>query len=179
MPYLIAVNNLENGTKWQNPLSEEEYLQLRKGIFKGKNVVALIPATLFPVRSNNAKNFFKDFFLPTTLQHALKVKNLAEKIFAFIFSLILDLATLPIRIVTSVPRIIFNYFQPETLLYGYLMGQRVDKKLIEADTLSVRLEWGSHSNDQQQQHWEEQTVNLRAVHDVVKHEQKADKALIP
>ena len=75
MPNYLKVSNLENNTSWEKHLSHDEYLQAI-GTLEGKNTVALIPATFKAVRDDNWKNFSKDFFLPTTVNRAIKVGKL-------------------------------------------------------------------------------------------------------
>lgn len=100
--------------------------------------ISMLPATLFPVRTNNPSNFSKDFFLPTTLNHAINTQNTFKKVIALIGAIFLDLLTLPIRLITSAPRALFNahYQNP---LKAFLIEKNADKVFIDTDTVNVQF----------------------------------------
>ena len=72
----------------------------------------------FRIRVNDFKkmqeNFAKDFFLPTTLNHAVKVQNIVLKVFAILASLVLDtvtfVSTLDINL-TMLDQILLSFFK--------------------------------------------------------------------
>jgi len=136
----IKVYNPNNRTMWDRNLSNEEFKQVEE-YCKSRNSVGIISATFKPVRTNNMKDFAKDFFLPTTINRAIKVQNTVGRIFAILFSLVLDTITFPIRLLTCIPRVISNSKQGEHPLFKYLKDQMVDKKLIESDHVLVQLGW--------------------------------------
>ncbi len=178
MPFSIKISNSDNNSAWEKQLTSSEYQQVEDYV-KGKNAVSIIPATFKPVRTNNLKNFSKDFFLPTTVNHAIKVQNMVGKIFAILASLVLDVLTFPIRLLTVIPRVISNAKQEENQLRKYLIIEGVDKKLLESDHVKVRLEWEEtsqsptsfwttndgvqHSKHSQENHWREKNVNFIEV----------------
>lgn len=100
--------------------------------------VSLLCATLYPVRTNNLNNFSKDFFLPTLINHALKVESTAFKALAIIGAVFLDLITFPIRLLTFIPTLIVNALKPESSLHRYLRETGWDK-IIERDSVEVSL----------------------------------------
>lgn len=175
MPFNIKVSSLGNNAVWEKQLTRDEYQKV-KDYAKGKDTVSIVPATFKPVRTNNWKNFSKDFFLPTTINHAVKVQHTVRKIFAILASLILDVLTFPVRLLTVIPRVISNAKQSENPLQTYLIAEGVDKKLLEADHVRVRLEWEKtsqfpihfwttndgveHSKHGQENHWLEKNVNF-------------------
>ena len=67
MPFSIRISNLANNSAWEKQLTSPEYQQV-KDYGKGENTVSIIPATFKPVRTNNLKNFSKDFFLGVQLR---------------------------------------------------------------------------------------------------------------
>lgn len=154
MTNYIRVSNLENNTVWQKQLSDKEYHPV-SGFTRSEHTIAIIPATLKPVRTNNLKNFSKDFFLPTTINHAIKAHHIACKFFAILPALALDGITLPIRFLTCVPRIWSNAGKEVHPLKKYLINESVDKKLLESDHVRVRLGWKSN--------WLEHNVNFIEV----------------
>jgi hypothetical protein len=177
MPYSLTISNLENTTSWEKQLTPEEFQQV-KSYAVGLGVVS-VPATLKPVRTNNLQNFAKDFFLPTLINHALKVEHTVGKIFAILGALILDSLTFPIRLLTCIPRVISNAHQEQNPLKKYLIDENVDPKLLESDYVRVRLEWEKtsqsptsywttedgvqHSKHSQEKHWQEKNVNFIEV----------------
>lgn len=137
----IDISNAEGTLVWGKELSGEEYEEVREYVNTGRNSVSLISALWKPVRTNNLKNFAKDFVLPTMINRALRVENIACKIFAILAALVLDVCTLPIRCVTFIPRIIVNKKQGENGLRQYLIDENVDDQLLISDHVRVKLEW--------------------------------------
>lgn len=133
----IKVINEKNNTIWERQLTAEEFAYA-KSTCKGKNSVGMTIALLIPVRTNNGSNFARDFFLPISINHVIKIERIALKIFAFIAALFLDLITLPIRLLTSIPRIIANA-KKTTPLQKYLEAQGIEKEILKADYLKVEL----------------------------------------
>lgn len=176
MPNYIKVSNLENKTVWEKQLNEEEVQQVKGYIKECKSTVSLISATFKPVRTNNLSNFSKDFFLPTTVNHAIKVQNTVGRIFAVLASLVLDAVTFPIRLLTCIPRVISNSKQKENPFRKYLIDEGVDKKILESDHVRVKLGWEKtnqdcytkwtdkdgkvHTKYHQKQYWEKEPVNF-------------------
>jgi hypothetical protein len=168
MPFYIKVSNLDNNAVWETQLTSKEYERV-KDYIKGKSTVAIFPATLKPIRTNNLTNFTKDFFLPTTLNHATKVHHVVGKVFAILGSLFLDSLTFPIRLLTCIPRIISNAREEENIFRKYLIGRAVDEKILAADHVRVKLGWECQSEVpvnhkySQEQHWREVNVNFIEV----------------
>jgi hypothetical protein len=140
MTNYIKVSNLDNKTYWQKELTNEEF-QTVKTYVEGKNTVNLIRAAVIPVRTNNFKNFSKDFFLPTVVNHALKVQHEVGEVFAILGALVLDVTLFPIRLFTCIPRVISNAKQKENALCKYLKAEGVSKRLLASDHVRVILEW--------------------------------------
>ena len=60
--------------------------------------------TVLPIRTNRAS----DLFFPALMNLVMKTKDLANNFFAIIGAMMWDLATLPIRCVTFLPRLAYN-----------------------------------------------------------------------
>lgn len=177
MPY-IKVTNPENNCTWKQQLSIENFQKI-KGNLKGRGTVAILPAALIPVRTNNLENFAKDFFLPTTINHAIKVNNTVLKIFAILVSLVLDTITFPIRLLTCIPRIISNAAHKKDPLLKYLIGQGVGKNVLASSHILVKISWeetsifptimetdengNSHATYGKEKRWQETTYNFIEV----------------
>jgi hypothetical protein len=142
----IRVTNLENKSRWQKTLSNEEFEQVKLFCVRRKSI-GPFSAILKPVRTNNAKNFVKDFFLPTTLNQSAKVKQLAVKTFAVIAALFMDLPTIPIRALTCIPRMRINAKLEEHPMLTYLKGQGADKSLLKSDKIRIKLIWQTPTPD--------------------------------
>ncbi len=148
MAYYIKVQNIENSLVWESNLTEQEFNKV-KNWGAGHRTASIVAATVIPVRTNNLKNFSKDFFLPTTINHAVKVQNIVDKIFAVLAALPLDVLTFPVRLLTCIPRIISNTKQEEHLLRQYLINQNVDKKILENDHVRVTFMREEYSEELQ------------------------------
>ncbi len=175
MPTYVQVTNPQNNLSWEKQLSNEELAQVRD-IAKGQPTINIFPATLKPVRTDNWENFSKDFFLPTLVNHAIKVQHAVGKIFAILGALILDLITFPIRLITCIPRVLNNSKKSENPLYQYLQANGVDRNISESDHVTVKLGWEStsqyptsqwttrdgvfHQKHSQEQHWYKKPVNF-------------------
>jgi len=145
MPNYIEVTNLNNGTKWEKQFLSEDSSQIIDYSVGRKNI-DLLSALFFPVRTNNIKNFAKDFLLPTTFNYPIKIQNIVVKVFAIFSSIFIDIITFPIRLITCIPRKISNEQQQQQhLLLNYLKQQNVDKKLIDSDYVRVKLYWETTS----------------------------------
>lgn len=175
MPNLLRVSNVHNNTVWEKHLSDAELPTVQE-FTKGASTIAILPATFRPVRTHNLVDFSKDFFLPTVINHAIYVQNIAGKFFAIIFGIALDLVTFPLRVITVIPRVISNTVKEENTLHKYLRTQGADAKLLADDYVKVKLEWNRtsqtptsalttrdgtvHRRYGQEKHWFEKTVNF-------------------
>jgi len=95
---------------------------------------------LIPVRTHTLQALSEDLFFPNLIHTALKIDNLALKIFMIIGSVIWDVISLPIRIVTLIPRMIFNESKTSHPFYQYLIEQRVDQRILDRDFVYVTWE---------------------------------------
>lgn len=112
---------------------------------RGRKSVNFFAATLYPVRTNTLANFAKDAFLPTVMNHAIKVENTALRVLAIIGALFLDLITSPIRLLAAVPRIVLNMFKGEQILFLYLQnlghGDVLNSDSVKVSLLQRGLGW--------------------------------------
>lgn len=98
--------------------------------FMSCKVVNLLPALLIPVRTNAWKNFSQDFFFPTTVHHATRIKGVVRQIFAILGALLLDIFTLPIRLFTALPRHLYIISHPHPF-YKEIQN-KIQKRMPEA-----------------------------------------------
>ncbi|MEC7840152.1 MAG: hypothetical protein VX777_08960 [Chlamydiota bacterium] len=120
--------------------TEKEVYDEVKKCAKSKGTLSPFTATLVPVRTNNLKNFAKDLFFPTIANQVPRINSVAGKIFAGLGALILDLMTFPVRLLTSVPRVLASSKAKNHALYKFLVKNGVAIKNINVDTLKVNLE---------------------------------------
>ena len=139
MEYLIKVKNLDNRASWSKPLSVEEYNECKNHCAQSRYTIYGIEPLIYPVRANSFKNFAKDFFFPSLINLALKVDSFILGLFAATLALALDIVTLPIRAVTTLPMAFFNACRCEQSLKTYLKQQNVDSHLFESDSVKVTL----------------------------------------
>lgn len=104
---------------------------------------SLFQGLLYPIRTN--RNFHKDFFLPTYMNHAIEIKNVVLRVlckFAFIF---LDIATFPIRLALTPFRVVWNAIKPEHPLCQLIREKGWNPQLLAAEQLEVEVVW--HKKD--------------------------------
>lgn len=142
----IKVTNPENDANIALQLSADEFTRVKEYIGRSRSTINVLCATLKPIRTNNCKNFAKDFFLPTVVNHAIKIDNLSVKIFALPVAFLLDVVTFPIRLVTCVPRAISNTRQEEYIFKTFL-ASKVGRgsPLLQTDHVKIKLEWEQQS----------------------------------
>lgn len=163
MSYSITVSHVEKNIMWSCSLTQREYLEVRACSRRARRAIGMIPAMFIPIRTHNWIGFVKDFFLPTTINHAIKVQHVTERVFAILAALFLDVITVPIRLVTCIPRVICNPKKEEHPLYKYLTAQCVDKQLLESDYVKVCLESEEQRQclpDSKGLYWREEYVNF-------------------
>lgn len=140
MTATLTVTNLENNTVWKQRCTNK---QAQSFDLRGRSLIAPFKASLMVVRTNNWNSFATDFFLPTTMNHAIKATTC--KVIAMMAALILDIFTFPIRLITLIPRVVYNTWQGKVPLHKYLLSKDVDPKLLAANTLRVKLMWDEPS----------------------------------
>jgi len=96
-------------------------------------VTPILLQTLIPTRTNNLRNFAQDLFLPTFVNHALKLQNVVAKIFVILSALILDMLTFPIRLLTCMPKVLSNACQKQKPKVLTGSDSDRDQKVVKAD----------------------------------------------
>jgi uncharacterized protein (TIGR02452 family) len=136
--YSINIIHPVNQTNWGVNLTEQEF-QGFIPCLKGKKPVYFPLSLLYPVRTDKV-NLSKDLFLPTTINQALKIKNIVFKVFAVLIALVFDIPTFPIRLLTCIPRMLHNAKQEPSELWSYLWAkEEVNRDLIASDYLLVEV----------------------------------------
>ncbi len=181
MPFSIKVTSYETQKSWEKNLTSEEFNQVYCFCQKSRNAVSMVDATLMPVRTDNLKNFSKDFFAPTVANYAIKVQGIVKKIFVILLALIIDAISFPFRLLTCIPRIIYNAKQEIHPLHKYLKQQQdVDDSILKTDHVLVKLNWEKvnpynfsrhvdpqgveHKEYHKNYHSEEKPINFKDLH---------------
>ncbi|MEC7840237.1 MAG: hypothetical protein VX777_09395 [Chlamydiota bacterium] len=128
MSQTIQLLNQSGSILWQTEISDDEAQELKK-CFSGETRVkdvGFLTSLCMPVRTYNIKYFAKDFFLPITLNTAIKVKSVILRLFAVLILGAVDLITFPLRLVTCIPRVIYNSQKKEHPLLKFLREKNVN-----------------------------------------------------
>jgi hypothetical protein len=133
---------------WERPLQDEaEYRDVKEMCTSGR-AVDLPYILLFPVRTNSLSNFAEDFFFPMLYHGSSKVDSCVQRYIENIITFLIDLVTLPIRIVTCIPRALYNAQQKEHRFLTYLKKNSVPEQLVSTDHVSVELKGDFGKNSQ-------------------------------
>lgn len=122
----------------------EETVFVDKGARQALN--ALVPckswgwlsASLCPVRTGKVRHLATDLFLPTTLNQAARIKNVAVRIFAVLGALLFDLITLAFRVLSVVPRVIYNALQPYNNMRALLLDKGISADLLDEGIIDMQ-----------------------------------------
>jgi hypothetical protein len=93
-------------------------------------------------RTDNLSSFCEDFFFPSLVHDALKIDNFAIRMIRCIVSIIVDLVTMPIRLITLIPRYFTNLRNTREghPLHQYLVAMGADPRLLNRDRVYVQTE---------------------------------------
>lgn len=108
--------------------------------------ITVLEALLYPVRTHTRDGFCCDLLIPltATLHAVFRVKTAAQRIFLCLLSLVclsIDAITFPVRLLTTIPRCIYNrkYTKEQHPLYKYLLASGITKATLIGDI--IRLDW--------------------------------------
>ncbi len=114
MFYYLNVSGSNKEVIYSGEVNSDLFDQIVKT--KYKKIASLPLFLLFPKRTNSVPHFLQDLFVPLTTRWSSKlhaIQNTALKIIAFLGTIAVDLFTLAARIVTCLPRIVYNLNHPE------------------------------------------------------------------
>ncbi len=114
--------------------NEQDFLQAQQLCENRKNMAGFWKQTVLPIRTDRAS----DLFFPTLMNAVIKAKNLSKNFFVVLAAIIWDLATLPIRLVTFLPRMVCNAMATpeEHPLIAYLKGKGLEAVNVEGESPS-------------------------------------------
>jgi hypothetical protein len=99
---ILHMQDAQHGVLYTRDFNSPD--QLREFIVthgKSKEGWPMLHGLIFPLRINNDWEFAKDLLLPTFFRFASKIDSFAKRVFASFFAIVLDLLTLPIRLVAT------------------------------------------------------------------------------
>lgn len=101
---------------------------------------------MITVRTNTLQNLAIDFFFPTLINHALKTNDFALKILKAIACALLDICTLPFRLITLPSRMADEKCSKQSHpLHQYLLSQQVPAETLN-DHVFVELKEAADTN---------------------------------
>lgn len=146
MVYYIEVSSpQDSAVKWGAAITENEYAEIKKKVADVKAqdhvIRSLFQKCLVPTRTN-----MSDVLIPTlsehldNLKHNPGAKNTIGDWLHRGFKTTLDMITLPVRIITFVPRLFYKAWQPENPVHSFLRNHGcTEKKIIDSDVVFVSL----------------------------------------
>lgn len=106
---------------------ERDDFQSVVNLLDNKRRVGLLESLMVPVRTDNMRDFCTDFFFPGLFNEALKTRDVVEKVLLVIILGVVDIATLPVRLITVIPRCMHNssHSKQSHPFYRYLINNGV------------------------------------------------------
>lgn len=145
--YRIFFYNPETSDAFMRSNLLDEEVSLIESYWENRPPVTNFSALLYPVRTNNFKNFALDLFLPATMQAALRIENVVLKVFAILAGVALDVLTLPIRLITALPRAIYNHVQPDSPLTEMLKRFDAPREIISSGRVKIEIRMDTNIPD--------------------------------
>jgi hypothetical protein len=112
------------------------------GIIRSERKVFLAERLIIPTRTDDLIYFPIDFFCPASLEYqSQRIENAIGHIFSSLICLAVDIITFPWRVITVIPRIIYNLKHPKEdyLFYKYLKDHGVNPSDLTYGTVKVRV----------------------------------------
>lgn len=131
--YAIRVSSPEGKTLFSKRFADREQFLATTQNWESRGLAGHLDSLLLTTRTDSWEHFRDDFFLPGFVNTALKCDELIPKIILAICLIPLDLLTLAVRLVTLLPRYIYNsgYLKESHPLYQYLIQGGVSPKTLE------------------------------------------------
>lgn len=143
--FLLSVDNLDSSNpKWicNVPLKNKDEYDTAHLICRKSENFWEFSALFIPVRTHNLKDFAKDFFIPTVIRYAIKIDSFLFDGIKFFFCLMLDIVTFPARVITVIPRVIYNIQFPKEKdpFFQFLKSKGVEvDNLLTQDYIKTRF----------------------------------------
>lgn len=135
----FSVESADKSVKWVENFTGTDFEQITVYLV-GREPWSFLAASFVPLRTDTWGHLVSDTLLPTTVNHAIGVHNVALKILAIGCAVVWDLGTLPFRLFNRISRMFSNDRQPEHPLRKHLRESNVDPKLIDTDYVFATAE---------------------------------------
>lgn len=134
---LIAENETIHEEQFDSPQAFDKFI---RKYCRSRKPCGVVRSLLIPVRTN-FKDFYKDLFFPTVVNRASTIHHLAKKIFLILLSLVADILTFPARLVTFIPRAMYNAAEKMHPLCKYLIQQKnISEASLGEGLLIIKLQ---------------------------------------
>lgn len=137
----ISVENLKGKEVFkQNVSSLEDMGHFFQTYGKSTPGYPILKASFIPTRTDNIQDLVKDLFLPTFINHALKVHSLIGRIFASIAAIALDIATFVPRFFIAPLKAYSDYTNKDKHpLVNLLKSHSGASQAIKDDVLKIKV----------------------------------------
>lgn len=100
---------------------------------------AIFAGLIYPIRTN--RSFFRDFFLPTYMNHTCTIENVALRALAIFAAILLDVISFPVRFAFTPIRALWNAYRSEYPVHKFLREKNWFEGLWNAEKLCVKVKW--------------------------------------
>lgn len=140
----IKLFDQDNKKVWEKEIDKTEYKHLRTITNPDLTNTSAGTQFLIPVRTHSAKNLAVDLFSPMfvgQLCYRGYPRDLScAKHLEVIPLVLLELVTLPVRLATLFPRVIYNEAKPEHPFRTWLYNEGVSADYFLADSIKIKIE---------------------------------------
>jgi hypothetical protein len=108
---------------------------------KSRDGYSLLQSAIFPLRTDNLKNYAEDLFLPTFIHYSSKVNNFVLKFLSSIFAVAFDIVTIPIRIITTPIQLYYNNIHEEKHpIINLIQNDHLAQNVIQNNSVNLCYE---------------------------------------
>ncbi len=134
----ITIYNRQSVELWKKNISDDEFNALRVIINESNHSEKPWKNLVMPINTYSIRRFAQDTFFPI-LVNCLIESDRRPNLVECVFCLVVEISTLPIRLLTCIPRIFWNLFQPENQLLRYLRVQNCSANILGMNHVKVKL----------------------------------------
>jgi len=138
MEYSVTVTNPVNQVAWKQVVTAHGYEDIERRLQDSARVVNIVEALFYPVRTN--EHFAGDLFFPTCTNQVPRITNIIARNILGLVALVVDIASLPLRLATTFPRVFSTKSKEENLFYRYLLDNGAPDDLLSCVSVQVELE---------------------------------------
>lgn len=129
---------------WEKEVDKAEFQHLKRITAPELTNTSAWGQFLTPVRTNSVKHLAMDFFSPfaanTIYYNGYPINLSCAEQCAIIPLVFLELLSMPVRLITLIPRAIYNAAQPEHPFREWLHNEGVPEEYLMGDSIKIKLE---------------------------------------